>query len=347
MRKIQIAKPGGYEVLKMLEEPNLAASDNDVVIDVHNSGINYADVIIRWGLYSSAKKYVGWPITPGFEYSGVVNSVGSKVSRFKVGDEVFGVTLFGGYSSQVVAPQEYLYRKPKTWTFAQAAGAPAIFLTAYHALRQLVVLRKGSIILVHSAAGGVGTAVLQLSKIMGFRTVAVVGSQHKIETAKRFGAEQVIDKSSEDLWAKAKEYAPDGYDAVLDANGVSTLKQSFKHLASSGKLIIYGFHSMLPRKGGKIRLQHWLKLGLDVLKTPRFHPMQMVDGNRSIVSFNISYLWTRQDLLSEAMNEVTKWMDEGLVLPTTTKEYLADDVATAHADLESGNTVGKLVLKWN
>ena len=346
MRKIIIEKPGGYEKLKMISGTALTPAPDEICVDIKASGINYADVLVRWGLYKSAKDFVGWPITPGFEYSGVISKVGANVSKWKIGDEVVGVSLFNGYASEICVPQTYVYKKPKAWTFEQTAAFPAVLLTAYHALLQNIVIRKGSILLVHSAAGGVGSAILQVAKILGYKTVAVVGSKHKIETANAMGADYVIDKSSQDLWKEAEKISPTGYDVVLDANGVATLEQSWKHLNQSGKLVIYGFHTMLPRTGGKILPHHYLKLAYDYLRTPKFHPMQMTDGNKSVVSFNISYLWNRRDILDEAMTDLLQWIDEGKIKPLPVTSYDAEDVAKAHIAIESGQSVGKLVLTW-
>jgi NADPH:quinone reductase-like Zn-dependent oxidoreductase len=304
--------------------------------------VNYADVVVRWGLYESAKKYVGWPITPGFEFSGIVEAVGQGVEDLRSGDKVFGVTRFGAYSTHVVVPRRQLFRVPNRFTLEQAAAFPAVFLTAYHALFQNIVLRKGMNVLVHSAAGGVGSALLQLGRIAGCRMVGVVGAPHKIEAASNLGAAVVIDKSSEDLWARSRELAPEGYDVVLDANGVTTLRQSYRCLRPTGKLIAYGFHSMLPRHGGHV---NWLKLAWDYLRTPRFNPIQMTSQNKSVITFNLSFLFERTDLLEEGMHQLLDWIAQGRLQAPQVTVFAFERVAEAHKALESGMTTGKLVLR--
>ncbi len=160
----------------------------------------------------------------------------------------------------------------------------------------------------HSAAGGVGSALVQLGRIAGCRVVGVVGSAHKVETARAMGADVVIDKSSEELWKAAETAAPQGYDVVLDANGVATLRQSYAHLASTGKLVIYGFHSMMPRQGGR---PNWLKLAWDWLRTPRYNPLTLTNDNTSVLAFNLSYLFEQHALLAEAMGRLIGWVEEG------------------------------------
>jgi NADPH:quinone reductase-like Zn-dependent oxidoreductase len=128
---------------------------------------------------------------------------------------------------------------------------------------------------------------------------------------------------------------------VLDANGVSTLGESYAHLRPAGKLVVYGFASMLPRTGGR---PNWLKLAWDWLCTPRFNPLELTTTSRSVLAFNLSYLFDRTELMGEAMGLLTDMLGDGRFQPPPVTEYPLDEVARAHRDLESGQTVGKLVL---
>lgn len=340
-RKVVIAKAGSYERMKLESFPSLAAGPGEVVVDVRAIGVNYADCIVRMGLYASAKEFVGWPITPGFEVAGVVREVGQNVSDLQVGDRVFAVTLFDGYSTQVRVARHQVFRMPEGMTFEQAAAIPAVYMTAYFAVFELAHPRKGANVLIHSAAGGVGGCLVQLCKIAGARTVGVVGSSHKIDTAKEQGCDEVIDKSSEPLWEAAERYAPKGYDVVFDANGVATLKDSYRHTRPAGKLVVYGFHTMMPKAGGR---PNYLKLAVDFLRTPRFNPLDMTNDSISVMAFNLSYLFDRAELLDEGMSSVLGWLAEGKIQPPPVTTYRLEDVADAHRAIESGQTVGKLVL---
>lgn len=341
MQKIVIHSPGGYEKLCLEEHESPELKPGHVKVKIQSSGINYADITIRWGLYESAKQYIGWPITPGFEYAGVV--LESDDPKFKAGDEVFGISLFGAYASEIVVPVHQLYHRPKSLSVDEAAGFPAVFMTAYHALFQNIVIRPGMKVLIHSAAGGVGSSLVQLAKIAGLHVVGVVGRCEKVQLVRSLGADHVIDKSKEDLWQKAKEYSPEGYDVILDANGVETLGASYKHLRPTGKLVCYGFHTMMPKTGGRI---NWLKLAWNFIRTPRFNPLDMTTTNKSVVTFNLSFLFDRTDLLGEAMNAMLPWLEEGKIKVAKVTAYPASEVGRAHADLESGKTVGKLVLNF-
>lgn len=341
MRRIVIHRAGGYDQLKVESGATPEPRSGEVRVDVRAIGVNYADVIIRMGLYASAREYVGWPITPGFEVSGTVGAVGDDVRDLVVGDPVVAVTRFGGYSSQVVVPRHQVFDKPDALSYEQAAGIPAVYMTAWFALHELAHPRAGANVLVHSAAGGVGGALIQLAKRRGCTVVGVVGRSAKVATARQLGADHVIDKSTQNLWREAKRLVPQGYDVICDANGVETLKDSYTHLRRAGKLVVYGFHSMLPRTGGK---PQWTKLAKDWLRTPRFSPLDMTNESRSVMAFNLSYLFDRRDLLAEGMGDLMTWFASKSLQPPPVQTYALHDVARAHADIESGTTVGKLVL---
>ena len=346
MKKIVIERPGGYRRLQIKEFPPPAPRSNEVLVGVSAAGLNFADIFIRLGLYKSAKEFVGWPITPGFEFSGKVLKCGEDVTDLNEGDRVFGLTRFGAYATHLCVPREqvFLISEDSKFTPDQWAAFPTVFLTAYHGLFQIFVLRPGMKILVHSAAGGVGGALLQLGEISGCRMTGVVGATHKVNIAFDCGADHVIDKSREDLWARAREICPDGYDVIFDANGPATLKQSYSHLAPAGKLVAYGFHSMLSTYGG---IPNYLQLAVQYFRVPRFNPLNMTNDNKSLMAFNLSFLFHRMDLLKEAMQDLLKWVEEGKIKAPAVQSFPFEKVADAHRALESGTTVGKLILKIN
>ena len=214
-------------------------------------------------------------------------------------------------------------------------------MTAYYALRQVLRTRPGENVLVHSAAGGVGLAALQLARADGLSPIAVVGSGHKREAALRYGASEVIDKSSQALWTEVERVAPGGLHYVLESNGAETLRQSYGHLRPTGRLVVYGFTSMLSRGRGR---PNWLKLAWDYLRTPRFHPLQLVDANKGVVGFNLSYLFEEQGLLGEAMSRMLAEVEAGVLRALPVSEFPLAEAAEAHRALQSGTTVGKLAL---
>lgn len=342
MHKVVIHKAGGYEQLKLETYPVPKPDDHQILIRTQAVGVNYADVCVRWGVYESARRFVGWPITPGFEYAGWVEEVGRGVKHLKPGDAVFGVTFFNGYSTHVCAPADLVWPKPKVLGFEAAAGFLAVHFTAYHGLLQNVVVQPGMRVLVHSAGGGVGSALVQLCKLHDLHVTGVVGASHKVEYVCQLGADAVINKSQQMLWGEAKRLCPEGYDLVFDANGPETLAESYAHLKPTGKLMVYGFHTLLPKQGGRI---NYLKAALGMLRMPRFNPLTMTTENKGVIAFNLSFLFGRTDLLQAAVSDLTAWVEAGRIAVPKVRSFALADVARAHQALESGETTGKLVLR--
>ncbi len=340
MKAVVIPRAGSYDQLKIEDLADPPCPVGSVALEVGAIGVNYADCVARMGLYASAKQYVGWPLTPGFEVAGTV--AGNGGASLPDGTQVLAVTRFGGYATRICVPRHQVFPVPRGWSLEDAAGFPTAFLTAWYALNHLARPRAKETLLVHSAAGGVGGALVQLGKLLGCRVIGVVGAPHKVEYVRSLGADAVIDKSSETLWRMVERLAPEGCDVILDANGAETLRQGYDHLAPAGRLVIYGFHSMLPRHGGR---PNWPKLAWQWLRTPRFNPLDMTTTNRSVLAFNLSFLFDRKDILIEAMDWLLARAAAGQLKPAPTTVLPFAEVAEAHRRLESGETMGKLVLK--
>eukprot|EP00980_Cylindrotheca_fusiformis_P003196 scaffold725_cov133-Cylindrotheca_fusiformis.AAC.4 len=378
---IAIGRPGGSEQLRIVtlkpgyvtagynvgnnpfvnvSNPSTLPQDT-VVVKVCSFSINFADCAIRWGLYESANEFVGWPIVPGFDIAGVIEQVSPTKSHnsFKVGDKVYGATFFGGYSTRVLVPSRQLRKVPSNLNFAQAAAIPAVSLTALYTLHlgnqyPAMATKKSSSssnrssILIHSAAGGVGSMLVQMSKLLGLSpVVGVVGRTEKVDTAKALNCDIVIDKSQQDLWQADEEASPKGYNVIADANGVSTLKASFDHLAQTGRLIVFGFHSNLPMGSDMLHPLAWAKMIWNVLKMPKFDAMEFVTSNRSLLGFNLSFFVDEIELLEDFYNTISTWLEDGKLQPPRLVEMDMQDIGLAHELIQSGKSVGKIVIRTN
>ena len=347
MQRISIQKPGDRSQLRLETVADLTPGPGQVRVAVRAIGVNFADIAIRLGLYESAKKYVGWPITPGFETAGVIDAVGPgaepllAAQGLAVGSAVIAVSRFFGYASQVVVPANQLLALPEGWSFSQGAAFPVAYLTAWYALHHAAHAAAGERVLVHSAAGGVGQALVQLAVAQGCRVMGTVGSADKVAVVKSLGAEAVVVRSERALWPAVQAWAKDGVDVILDANGVETLAEDYRHLAPAGRLVVYGHASMLDRGGGKTPL--W-KLAWRWLQTPRWNPLQMTTQNKSVLAFNLSFLFDRVDMMHDALVFVLGRVAAGQAGPLPVQEFALANVADAHLALESGKTQGKLVL---
>jgi len=379
---ISIGRPGGMEQLRLITlregictigynvkhvslppfaQANVKIPKDCVIIKNESFSVNYADCTIRWGLYESAIRYVGWPIVPGFDVAGTVESVSDDIDendqhKLAVGDRVFGCTLFGAYSNRVLIPKKQLRRIPDCIdSFAKAAAFPAVSLTALYALHlagYFPISKSGGgrnkftnkSILIHSCAGGVGSFLVQMSKILGLHVVGVVGRSSKVQDAIDLGCDVVIDKSNEDLWSAAEKASPNGFLTIMDANGVSTLNDSYKHLAPSGRLIVFGFHSNLPIGSSMLSPWEWLKMAKKVAVMPSFDAMDLTVSNKSVMGFNLSFFAEEVEILSDMFDVILKWIEDGKLKCPRVCEMPMADIAKAHTFIQSGTSSGKIVL---
>jgi len=351
-KRIVVKKPGSYGVFSFDETPLNPPGPGEVQVDVKACGINFADICVRLGIYAAAKGT--YPVCPGLEFAGFVRRTGSGVKEFQFGDKIFGVTRLGGYATAINCPVEQIWPLPETWDFTRGATFPVAYLTAYYGLHHIGHLGDSERVLIHSAAGGVGTALLHLLSLAHAHTkappthnsdsrhlcVGVVGRAEKIAHAKAAGAQFVIDKSNEPLWKRAEEISPEGYDLILDANGASTLRDSYRHIRSSGRLLVYGFASMLSHSGRK----NWPKLIWDYLRTPRFSPFDLTGANKSICGFNLIYLFDKVRLFRNIMDSLLELDAAGLLPDMPSTPFTFEDIVRAHQSVESGRTIGKVVL---
>jgi NADPH:quinone reductase-like Zn-dependent oxidoreductase len=376
---ISIGRPGGLEQLRLVTlrkgivtigynvrhvgpppyaPPNFKVPSDCALIRNEAFSVNYADCCIRWGLYDSAKEFVGWPIVPGFDVAGVVEEVGGdNAQTFSVGDRVFGCTLFGAYSNRVIVPNIQLRKMPDSLSFAQAAAFPAVSLTALYALHLAGYFPNSNCdggrskfqnksILIHSAAGGVGGFLVQMSKILGLGPiVGVVGSTSKVEEAKALGCDVVIDKSTQNLWSVAEAASPKGYSTIMDANGVTTLQQSYDHLAPSGRLVVFGFHSNLPMGSAMLSPLEWFRMAKKVVNMPRFDSMDLTVSNKAVLGFNLSFFADEREVLSDMFDQVLRWIQDDKLSCPRIVEMNMEDVAGAHELIQSGKSIGKIILR--
>ena len=383
--RIVTLKPGictiGYNVRHVSTPPytpsNFILPYDCVVVKNEAFSVNYADCTIRWGLYESAKKFVGWPIVPGFDIAGTVerisdddddddddptknekdhNSRRHTSSRLVVGDRVFGCSLFGAYSNHIVIPTIQLRKIPNFIdSFATAAAFPAVSLTALYALHlagYYPIISSGEgrskfsnkSILIHSAAGGVGSMLVQMSKILGLYVVGIVGSTSKVEDAYTLGCDVVIDKSTQNLWLEVEKASSRGYSTIMDANGVSTLNDSYNHLAPSGRLIVFGFHSNLPLGSAMLSPLEWLRMAGRMISMPKFDAMDLTVSNKSVLGFNLSFFADEVEILSDMFDQILIWIEEGKLNCPRVCEMTMDKVGEAHSFIQSGKSSGKIVL---
>jgi NADPH:quinone reductase-like Zn-dependent oxidoreductase len=310
-----------------------------VAIDVAALGINFADVFCRLGLYKAAPPI---PFTPGFEVSGVVAAVGDGVTRPAVGERVMALTRFGGYASRIDVPAEGTRPLPQGWSHEQGAAFPVVFLTAYHGLVNVGRMERGETVVVHSAAGGVGTAACQIARAHGARVIGTVGSEAKRPVAEEAGADEVVVSHDYRVWPEIDRLTEGaGVDLVLDAVGGRGLRQGYDRLEQGGRLVVYGFAEMMPRRGTR----NWPLLMWRFLRMPRFSPFDMTGRNRTVAGFNLVYLWRRPELFGAALDALSGMVEAGSIRPVVGATFDFERVGKAHEWLQSRRSTGKVVLR--
>lgn len=188
--------------------------------------------------------------------------------------------------------------------------------------------------------------LIQMLKLSGYKPiVAVVGSSSKRAACINMGADFVIDKSTANLWEEARKASPQLYAAIFDANGVETLRDSYQHLARCGRLVLYGFHSNLPKNSSYLSPLHWGKLIYGLIALPRFDPMNLVLESKSVAGFNLSFFAEEDTLIAAYMTQLTEWFESGTIRAPDITLFEMKDVRKAHELIQSGQTVGKLVVK--
>lgn len=337
MRQIWIPKIGGPKVLALREAPDPVPTAQELKVRVAASGVNFADILARMGLYPDAPKL---PTVVGYEVAGTVDAIGKDVVQgFKVGDRVLALTRFGGYSDVVTVPALQCQTIPDALSFEQAAAIPVNYLTTWLMLIYLSNVRAGDKVLIHAVAGGVGQAALQLCRWRG-AVVLGTASASKHQRLKELGVDYCIDYHREDFEAAVAEYTGGrGVDIVLDAVGGRSFAKSYRCLASLGRLYLFGISSL--GAGSKRSLPMALK---GLLQMPTFKPIPLMNDNRGVMGVNLGHLWHRGALIKEAMGEILSLVGEGRLAPVVDKSFSFAEAAAAHAYIQNRKNFGKVVL---
>ena len=303
--------------------PELGASD--VLVRVHAAGLNFPDVLIIQGKYQMQPDL---PFVPGGECAGVVEAVGSAVTRWKVGDEVINTAGAGSFSEAIVANEHALMPKPKALSMVEAAGIGITYFTSYHALVQRAKLQAGETLLVLGAAGGVGSTAVELGKALGAKVIAAASSDEKLELCKQLGADEVINYSTEDLKTRLKELTGGrGVDVVYDPVGGDFSEVAIRSMAWKGRFLVVGFASgPIPKvplnltllKGCEIVGVFW---GRFVGEEPEAHQQ------------NIATLW--------------QWFEEGKIKPVVTDIFPIEEYQAGYTAMMERRAKGKVIFTFD
>ena len=336
MKQMFIVGHGGPENLQLRESPDPHPARGEIRIRVKASGVNFADILARQGLYPDSPKP---PCVVGYEVSGTVDSVGPGVDQSWLGRDAFALTRFGGYSDVVVVPENQAFTKPALLSHEQAAAIPVNYLTAWQLLVVMGGLKPGETVLVHNAGGGVGLAAIDIARHLG-ATIYGTASGGKHALLRQRGLHEAIDYRTKD-WTVELDRLTQGKGVALitDPLGGNHWKKSFKALRSTGRLGMFGISlattSKLP---GPLRL---LPVALGM---PLFHPLRLMNTNKSVFGVNLGHMWYEAGMIAGWMEILLKGVADGWVRPHVDKSFPLAQAGGAQTYMEERKNTGKVVL---
>ncbi|WP_027964372.1 quinone oxidoreductase family protein [Halalkalibacillus halophilus] len=323
MKYINITEFGGPEVLTLSEKEQPQPNTDEVLIKVTSIGVNFADTMRRQDQYVIPTPL---PFTPGSEVAGEVVACGDQVTNLNIGDKVVSLIDQGAYSEYVTISAQFVIPIPDGLSDKQAVALPLQGLTAYHTIQTMGQMKPNETILIHAAAGGVGTLAVQLAKYFKAGTIIATASRpEKRQLAMDMGADYTVDYT-QDTWKQEIMDITngDGVDVALEMVGGEIFNQTLELLATFGRLVFYGAAS------GEL---------------PTFSPFELMKENKTVNGFFLPQIMRRPDLLASSLSEIMKLAADGQLSITIGGVYPLEEVATCHRDLESRKTTGKLILE--
>jgi len=336
MTEIQIPRFGGPEVFRIVDRPSPAILPGHVRIKVSAAGINFADLQMRMGLYPEAPRV---PFVPGYEVAGVISELAPDVTNFRRGERVLAACRFGGYTTEIVLPAEQVRATPRRLSDVEAAAIPVAFMTAWIALVEMARVQEEDRVLIPGAAGGVGSALVQLASRAGAQVVGLVGSVEKKELVHSLGAGQAL---TYEEFAERDLGAEGGFSLILEPRGGAAVKDAMRRLAPAGRIVSYGVSSLVS---GPRRSIPRTVMGL--LRTPLYTPIGLAMANSGIYGLNMLKLFDTvagRALLLRALDGVLEGFQSSAFRTIVGKTFPLTKVGDAHTFLQSRRSTGKVIL---
>ena len=331
----RIKKAGSIDNLKYVNENLPEPGNSEVTIEVKVIGLNFADLFAIQGLYSATPKE---SFIPGLEYSGIIIKKGNDVKSFDVGDKIMGVIRFGAYATHLNIDPRYILKLPEDWSFEEGASFIVQSLTAYYSLVELGNIKNNYTVLINSAAGGVGIYANRIAKKFNAFTIGTIGSERKRNFLINEGYDEVFVRR--DNFRKQLEHALTGrqLNLVLESIGGKVFKDSFDLLSPSGRIIIYGGAQFMTHSSRP----NLLKIIPKFLSRPKIDPLALSNINKSVMGFNLIYLWDKPDDLRTMIEKI---LSMNLERPHIGKVFSFRHLFDALKYFQKGRSIGKVVVK--
>ena len=333
---IFITRVGPPDSLELRDVPMPSLQPDQVLLQAHAVGVNFADVVARRGMYPDAPKR---PFVPGYEVAGTIQDIGQDVECVAPGQRVVAMTHFGAYARVVAVPANVVLPMPEGMPFVDAAAMPLNFTTAYHSLFHTGLVHERSRVLIHAAAGGVGLAAVQFAQNAGAEVFGTAGSQPKIDFLREFGVQHAINYRKEDFAAKVMQLTQnEGLDIILDSVGGGQLRKDLRLLRANGRLVSLGVASLM----GKNKL----RVLLEILKFPRPNTLRLLQNSQGVYGVNLNKLIGYPDLLRSVLQKSIDLYAQGVVKPVIAQTFPFEQAAAAHRMMENRGNIGKIVLTF-
>lgn len=331
----EVRKTGRLDGLKVREDELNPPLPGEVQIAIRSIGLNFADIFAIYGLYSATPNP---PFVPGLEFAGDVVGIGEGVQGTKIGDRVMGATRFGAYATAINQKVDYIFPLPNDWSYEQGSAFPVQALTAYYALFALGNCNSNSTVLIHSGAGGVGLLANQMVKKVGGYSIGCVGSKEKIDFLYKQGFDGALVRDKNFKKNVNELLNGRSLDLVLECIGGKIFQESYDLLSPMGRLIAYGSANFTPNSN---RLNAFNTVIKYILR-PKLDPLKMISDNKSVMGFNLIWLWDQVNLLKGYMQDTMKMnlKPQEIGFSISWNEL--------HKGLEkfrSGKTIGKVVIR--
>lgn len=335
MQAIILKRTGGPRVLELQDVPEPVPGPGEVRVHLHCTGINYAEILSRKGLYRWAPKR---PYVLGMEGSGVVETVGAGVNPSRVGQKVMVGTQYGCYAEKVVVPKERAIPAIESLTMEENAAFGVNYMTAWVALMELARLEAGDRVVVSAAAGGVGTAAVQLAAKLGCQVYGLVGSPEKVDLVRSLGAAGALSYTAPH-WQQQLQEVTGGLDVVLETVGGSVFRSCFELLNPFGRIVVAGFASLNLKRWNPAS---WWRTWRDV---PRARLMDLARSSAGVMATHLGYLLDEPARLLTVFERLRAFVTEQEIRPVIGRVFPFEGVAEAHALIESRQSVGKVLLR--
>jgi NADPH2:quinone reductase len=324
MKAVVLPRYGGPEVLSYEDVPDPVPGEGEVLVHVEAASVNFADAKLRVGQYHQG---AAPPTIPGLDVGGTVAAVGPGVTGLAVGDRVAAGLSGGGYAELAVAKASLVWRLPESIATGTGAAFPIAGITAYNVLTLAGRLQPGETVVVHSAAGGVGTTAAQLARLLGAaRVIGTVGQHAKVAAARAAGCDEVVVRDEEDVVARVNQITGgSGADLILDSVAGDVLTRGLECLAPFGRIVAFGISSGVPGQ----------------VLSDRLHPL-----NRAVIGYSSGhYRRYRPDALRPAADAVLGLLADGRLRLVVGARFALADAAAAHRLIEGRSSVGKILLE--